>query len=186
MIYSNLGCIAELVGKWLTSIGIDPKLLVDENEVIKKEFVPEPEIGDKKLKKGKSNFEERLSTQEMETSSDSVPKALHEDKDICSVLGICFYCFLFCLLQLKHNFLILLTELLKVLQENFSLSLSSSIILSNYCWEYCLEWNKDPEQVEYFSAAISCSSSIPCPFIKHGMKKSLMTSAFTVFLIVLR
>lgn len=104
-----LGCIAELVGKWLTSIGIDPELLADESEVIKKEFVPEPEVGDKKLKKGKSNSEERNSAQEMEISSDAEPKALHEDKDICSVLGIWFYskaCSIIAyhLLQLKQNF----------------------------------------------------------------------------------
>ncbi len=93
MIIYCLGCIAELVGKWLTSIGIDPKLLVDESEVINKEFVPEPEVGDKKLKKGKSNSQETISTREMETSSDSVQKPLHDDKDICTVLGICFYFF---------------------------------------------------------------------------------------------
>lgn len=136
------GCIAELVGKWLTSIGVDPQLLIDQSEVITKEFVPEPEVGDKKIKK-KSVLEETPSIQT--DDNNSTENVSHEDKDIATVL-----------------------DLLKVLRENFSVSLTSSIILANYCWEYCLEWNKDPDFVEYFLAATSCSSAVPCPFVKHG------------------
>ncbi|ODN02339.1 Rab3 GTPase-activating protein non-catalytic subunit [Orchesella cincta] len=139
------GCIAELVGKWLTSIGIDPVLLVDESEIISEEYVPSPEIGDKKVKKARKGSEEKYLVQDDMPNEPSV-EGLHADKEIASVL-----------------------DLLRVLKENFSLSLSSSIILSNYCWEYCLEWNKDPDQTEHFSSAVSCSSVIPCPFTKHGM-----------------
>jgi len=48
-------------------------------------------------------------------------------------------------------------------------SLSSSIILSNYCWEYCLEWKNETNNVEYLGAAIKCSSAIPSPLIRQGM-----------------
>lgn len=83
-----LGCIAELVGKWLTSIGVDPKLLEDESEVIKKEFVPEPEVGDKKPKKSKVDSQEKIPvTQEDTCSISGAIEALQLDKDLSSVLG---------------------------------------------------------------------------------------------------
>jgi len=85
--FENLGCIAELVGKWLTSIGIDPALLVDETEVIRKEYVPSPETGDKKVKKGRKGSSQEKSPPPNDQPEEQAVEALHADKEISCVLG---------------------------------------------------------------------------------------------------
>ena len=76
------------------------------------------------------------------------------------------------------------SELLRCLKENFSVSLSSSIVLANYCWEYCLEWNKETNRVEYLEAAMKCANAIPTPHVRQGIFLTFInvsTSCFFVY-----
>ncbi|CAG7818474.1 unnamed protein product [Allacma fusca] len=150
------GCIAELVGKWLTTIGIDP-FLIQNNEVAPKNQLPSsPELKKKSRKKNENDEVVEGVKPPEPAEADTAADALEADNAVDFV-----------------------QSLLHKLTENFSVSLSSSIILANYCWEYCLQWHKDTNDVQYLDAAVRCVFAIPSPHIKQGMM-SMMWSTFLV------
>lgn len=58
---------------------------------------------------------------------------------------------------------------LNILRQQFPYSLNSSALLANMCWEYCLAWQKNIEDVTLLETAIECLKRIPNCHIKCGL-----------------
>jgi len=81
-----------MVGRWLTTIGIDPALIVEEQELSEREQTPpRPELTDKELKKAQQSAiakeAESSSSDKMETDEETDSKAT-ANSEISYVLGI--------------------------------------------------------------------------------------------------
>ncbi len=71
------GCLAELVGRWLTTIGIDPDLITDDKEA------------QDSFKLQAEQKKEHVETAHM-TETEEAIEAVEADKSTNYVLGLCF------------------------------------------------------------------------------------------------
>ena len=55
----------------------------------------------------------------------------------------------------------------------FPYSLSTSVLLSNLCWEFVMAWNKDIKQLEALEAALNVLPLIPVKRVRHGKLKNI-------------
>lgn len=91
--------------------------------------------------------------------SDS-PPWLTEDNSIVWYLFIMIKVWLIC-------FLLCFPELLLALCQRFPHSLSPDFLFAHCCWEYVVQWNKDPEVCKYTSTHNVLSKSHTSPPIRR-------------------
>ncbi|XP_037551139.1 rab3 GTPase-activating protein non-catalytic subunit [Nematolebias whitei] len=70
-------------------------------------------------------------------------------------------------------------ELLVAVCQRFPHSLSPDLLFAHCCWEYVVQWNKDPEEPQYLSCAVEHLKLISSPHIQLGIS-SMMWSTFIV------
>ncbi|CAL1574623.1 unnamed protein product [Knipowitschia caucasica] len=70
-------------------------------------------------------------------------------------------------------------ELLVALCKRFPNSLSPDLLFAHCCWEYVVQWNKDPEEGRYLSWAVEHLKQISNPHIQLGISV-MMWSTFIV------
>ncbi|XP_043997853.1 rab3 GTPase-activating protein non-catalytic subunit isoform X1 [Gambusia affinis] len=70
-------------------------------------------------------------------------------------------------------------ELLLAVCQRFPDSLSPDLLFANCCWEYVVQWNKDPEEGRYLFVAVEHLKSITSPHIQLGIS-TMMWSTFIV------
>ncbi|XP_032402875.1 rab3 GTPase-activating protein non-catalytic subunit isoform X2 [Xiphophorus hellerii] len=70
-------------------------------------------------------------------------------------------------------------ELLLAVCQRFPDSLSPDLLFSHCCWEYVVQWNKDPEEGRYLFFAVEHLKSITSPHIQLGIS-TMMWSTFIV------
>uniref|UniRef100_H3CIN3 Rab3GAP regulatory subunit C-terminal domain-containing protein n=1 Tax=Tetraodon nigroviridis TaxID=99883 RepID=H3CIN3_TETNG len=70
-------------------------------------------------------------------------------------------------------------ELFVAVCERFPDSLSPDMLFAHCCWEYVVQWNKDPEEVKNFCLAVEYLKLVSSPHIQLGIS-TMMWSTFTV------
>lgn len=70
-------------------------------------------------------------------------------------------------------------ELLRAVCQRFPHSLSPDLLLAHCCWEYVVQWNKDPEVGRYLSWAVEHLKLVSSPHIQLGIC-TMMWSTFIV------
>uniref|UniRef100_A0A3B5LVI7 RAB3 GTPase activating protein subunit 2 (non-catalytic) n=1 Tax=Xiphophorus couchianus TaxID=32473 RepID=A0A3B5LVI7_9TELE len=70
-------------------------------------------------------------------------------------------------------------ELLLAVCQRFPDSLSPDLLFSHCCWEYVVQWNKDPEEGRYLFFAVEHLKLITSPHIQLGIS-TMMWSTFIV------
>uniref|UniRef100_A0A8C5RDN0 RAB3 GTPase activating non-catalytic protein subunit 2 n=1 Tax=Laticauda laticaudata TaxID=8630 RepID=A0A8C5RDN0_LATLA len=60
-------------------------------------------------------------------------------------------------------------ELLHLAYEQFPCSLEMDILHAHSCWEYVVQWNKDPEEAHFLTRAIDHLRCIDSAHIQHGI-----------------
>uniref|UniRef100_A0A8C2XED1 RAB3 GTPase activating protein subunit 2 (non-catalytic) n=1 Tax=Cyclopterus lumpus TaxID=8103 RepID=A0A8C2XED1_CYCLU len=70
-------------------------------------------------------------------------------------------------------------ELLVAVCQRFPHSLSPDLLFAHCCWEYVVQWNKDPEEGRYFWLAIEHLKLVSSPHIQLGIS-AMMWSTFIV------
>ncbi|XP_069055277.1 rab3 GTPase-activating protein non-catalytic subunit isoform X2 [Lepisosteus oculatus] len=70
-------------------------------------------------------------------------------------------------------------ELLFAVFQRFPCSMSPDLLSAHCCWEYVVQWNKDPEVGQYLSWAVEHLRQISNPHIQHGIGV-MMWSTFIV------
>ncbi|XP_017287238.1 rab3 GTPase-activating protein non-catalytic subunit isoform X2 [Kryptolebias marmoratus] len=70
-------------------------------------------------------------------------------------------------------------ELLVAVCQRFPHSLSPDLLFAHCCWEYVVQWNKDPEEAHHFSCAVEHLKLISSPHIQLGIS-TMMWSTFIV------
>ncbi|XP_010766356.1 rab3 GTPase-activating protein non-catalytic subunit isoform X2 [Notothenia coriiceps] len=70
-------------------------------------------------------------------------------------------------------------ELLVAVCQRFPHSLSPDLLSAHCCWEYVVQWNKDPEEGQYLWCAVEHLKLVSSPHIKLGIS-AMMWSTFIV------
>ncbi|XP_016517570.1 rab3 GTPase-activating protein non-catalytic subunit-like isoform X3 [Poecilia formosa] len=70
-------------------------------------------------------------------------------------------------------------ELLLAVCQRFPDSLSPDLLFAHCCWEYVVQWNKDPEEGQYLFIAVEHLKLITSPHIQLGIS-TMMWSTFIV------
>ncbi|XP_039993735.1 rab3 GTPase-activating protein non-catalytic subunit isoform X1 [Xiphias gladius] len=70
-------------------------------------------------------------------------------------------------------------ELLVAVCQRFPHSLSPDLLFANCCWEYVVQWNKDPEEGQCLSWAVEHLKLVSSPHIQLGIS-TMMWSTFIV------
>ncbi|KAM8914619.1 rab3 GTPase-activating protein non-catalytic subunit isoform 2-T2 [Spinachia spinachia] len=70
-------------------------------------------------------------------------------------------------------------ELLVAVCQRFPHSLSPDLLFAHCCWEYVVQWNKDPEEDRYFWLALEHLKLVSSPHIQLGIS-AMMWSTFIV------
>ncbi|XP_056151672.1 rab3 GTPase-activating protein non-catalytic subunit isoform X2 [Lampris incognitus] len=70
-------------------------------------------------------------------------------------------------------------ELLAAVCQRFPDSLSADLLFAHCCWEYVVQWNKDPEEGRYMCLAVKHLKLVSSPHIQLGIS-SMMWSTFIV------
>uniref|UniRef100_A0A8C2Z3W0 RAB3 GTPase activating protein subunit 2 (non-catalytic) n=1 Tax=Cyclopterus lumpus TaxID=8103 RepID=A0A8C2Z3W0_CYCLU len=70
-------------------------------------------------------------------------------------------------------------KLLVAVCQRFPHSLSPDLLFAHCCWEYVVQWNKDPEEGRYFWLAIEHLKLVSSPHIQLGIS-AMMWSTFIV------
>ncbi|XP_027130580.1 rab3 GTPase-activating protein non-catalytic subunit isoform X2 [Larimichthys crocea] len=70
-------------------------------------------------------------------------------------------------------------ELLVAVCQRFPHSLSPDLLFAHCCWEYVVQWNKDPEEGRYLSWAVEHLKLVSSPHIQLGIS-TMMWSTFIV------
>ncbi|XP_038585703.1 rab3 GTPase-activating protein non-catalytic subunit isoform X2 [Micropterus salmoides] len=70
-------------------------------------------------------------------------------------------------------------ELLVALCQRFPHSLSPDLLFAHCCWEYVVQWNKDPEEGRYLWWAVEHLKLVSSPHIQQGIS-TMMWSTFIV------
>ncbi|KAM4625100.1 rab3 GTPase-activating protein non-catalytic subunit isoform 2-T2 [Polymixia lowei] len=70
-------------------------------------------------------------------------------------------------------------ELLVAVCQRFPDSLAPDLLLAHCCWEYVVQWNKDPEEGRYLCWAVEHLKLVSSPHIQLGIS-SMMWSTFIV------
>ncbi|XP_056282047.1 rab3 GTPase-activating protein non-catalytic subunit isoform X2 [Pseudoliparis swirei] len=70
-------------------------------------------------------------------------------------------------------------ELLVAVCQRFPHSLSPDLLFAHCCWEYVVQWNKDPEEGRYFWLAVEHLKLVSSPYIQLGIS-AMMWSTFIV------
>ncbi|XP_068436295.1 rab3 GTPase-activating protein non-catalytic subunit isoform X2 [Clinocottus analis] len=70
-------------------------------------------------------------------------------------------------------------ELLVAVCQRFPHSLSPDLLFAHSCWEYVVQWNKDPEEGRYFWLAVEHLKLVSSPHIQLGIS-AMMWSTFIV------
>ncbi|XP_041828613.1 rab3 GTPase-activating protein non-catalytic subunit isoform X3 [Melanotaenia boesemani] len=70
-------------------------------------------------------------------------------------------------------------ELLVAVCQRFPHSLSPDLLFAHCCWEYVVQWNKDPEESRYLSLAVEHLKLISSPHIQLGIS-TMMWNTFIV------
>ncbi|KAK9533264.1 hypothetical protein VZT92_008393 [Zoarces viviparus] len=70
-------------------------------------------------------------------------------------------------------------ELLVAVSQRFPHSLSPDLLFAHCCWEYVVQWNKDPEEGRYLWLAVEHLKLVSCPYIHLGIS-AMMWSTFIV------
>ncbi|XP_044022041.1 rab3 GTPase-activating protein non-catalytic subunit isoform X2 [Siniperca chuatsi] len=70
-------------------------------------------------------------------------------------------------------------ELLVAVCQRFPHSLSPDLLFAHCCWEYVVQWNKDPEEGRYLCWAVEHLKLVSSPHIQLGIS-SMMWSTFIV------
>ncbi|XP_013911507.1 PREDICTED: rab3 GTPase-activating protein non-catalytic subunit, partial [Thamnophis sirtalis] len=60
-------------------------------------------------------------------------------------------------------------ELLRLAYEQFPCSLEMDVLHAHSCWEYVVQWNKDPEEAHFLIRAIEHLGCIDNGYIQHGI-----------------
>uniref|UniRef100_A0A8D3DLC8 RAB3 GTPase activating protein subunit 2 (non-catalytic) n=1 Tax=Scophthalmus maximus TaxID=52904 RepID=A0A8D3DLC8_SCOMX len=76
-------------------------------------------------------------------------------------------------------FFFLLPELLLAVCQRFPHSLSPDLLFAHCCWEYVVQWNKDPEESRCLCSAVEHLKFISSPHIQLGIS-AMMWSTFIV------
>lgn len=58
---------------------------------------------------------------------------------------------------------------LSLLRRQFPLSTSANYILANMCWEYAMNWQKNPQKLEHLSAVVTCLQHISNLHLRLGL-----------------
>ncbi|XP_011310795.1 rab3 GTPase-activating protein non-catalytic subunit [Fopius arisanus] len=136
------GSISEIVAKWLSSSGIDPEALIEEeslNFCEKKSMVEDP---------SSSSGED---TQRMEQNlGDDGSKG---DRNVLDVDPI-----------LKEIF-----QKISLLRQHFPYSLTGTVLLANLAWEFVVHWSKNVTDLEALKAALDVLRKIPSKGMRHGV-----------------
>uniref|UniRef100_H3AZD3 RAB3 GTPase activating non-catalytic protein subunit 2 n=1 Tax=Latimeria chalumnae TaxID=7897 RepID=H3AZD3_LATCH len=72
-----------------------------------------------------------------------------------------------------------IVELLRLAYERFPCSLESDILHSHCCWEYVVQWNKDPEEGWFLTRAVDHLKCISNAHVQHGISL-MMWNTFIV------
>ncbi|XP_030574054.1 rab3 GTPase-activating protein non-catalytic subunit isoform X2 [Archocentrus centrarchus] len=70
-------------------------------------------------------------------------------------------------------------ELLLAVCQRFPHSLSPDLLFAHCCWEYVVQWNKDPEEGRYLCWAVEHLKLVSSPHIQQGVS-TMMWSTFIV------
>lgn len=70
-------------------------------------------------------------------------------------------------------------DLLGALCQRFPHSLSPDLLLAHCCWEYVVQWNKDPEEATFLLCAVEHLKLLSSPHVQLGIS-SMMWSTFIV------
>ncbi|XP_029316104.1 rab3 GTPase-activating protein non-catalytic subunit isoform X3 [Cottoperca gobio] len=70
-------------------------------------------------------------------------------------------------------------ELLVAVCQRFPHSLSPDLLFAHCCWEYVVQWNKDPEEGQYLWCAVEHLKLVSSPHIQLGIS-AMMWSTFIV------
>uniref|UniRef100_A0A1A8DGZ5 RAB3 GTPase activating protein subunit 2 (Non-catalytic) n=1 Tax=Nothobranchius kadleci TaxID=1051664 RepID=A0A1A8DGZ5_NOTKA len=70
-------------------------------------------------------------------------------------------------------------ELLVAVCQRFPHSLAPDLLFAHCCWEYVVQWNKDPEEAQRLSCAVEHLKLISSPHIQLGIS-TMMWSTFVV------
>uniref|UniRef100_A0A3P8RYJ7 RAB3 GTPase activating protein subunit 2 (non-catalytic) n=1 Tax=Amphiprion percula TaxID=161767 RepID=A0A3P8RYJ7_AMPPE len=79
----------------------------------------------------------------------------------------------------KHHCPLCFPELLVAVCQRFPHSLSPDLLFAHCCWEYVVQWNKDPEEGRYLCWAVEHLKLISSPHIQLGIS-TMMWSTFIV------
>ncbi|XP_024116985.1 rab3 GTPase-activating protein non-catalytic subunit [Oryzias melastigma] len=72
-----------------------------------------------------------------------------------------------------------IADLLLSVCQRFPHSLSPALLFAHCCWEYVVQWNKDPEEARYLSWAVEHLKLVSSPHIQLGIS-TMMWSTFIV------
>ncbi|XP_061824487.1 rab3 GTPase-activating protein non-catalytic subunit [Nerophis lumbriciformis] len=72
-----------------------------------------------------------------------------------------------------------ISELLLAVCKRFPHSLSANLLFAHCCWEYVVQWNKDPEEGEHLCQAVEHLKLVSSPHIQLGIC-TMMWSTFIV------
>lgn len=141
------GAISEQVAKWLTSSGVDPKLLIDSSDI---------ELSDKNV--GLVNRTIEIDEPSPEDKSEvrireGIPLMPEKGIEASSVSAPCAR-----ILDTIHS-----------LRKRFPYSLCGSALIANVSWEFLLEWHKCPERMDILNAVVTCLQMIPNIHIRQGI-----------------
>uniref|UniRef100_A0A4W3K1D4 RAB3 GTPase activating protein subunit 2 (non-catalytic) n=1 Tax=Callorhinchus milii TaxID=7868 RepID=A0A4W3K1D4_CALMI len=74
---------------------------------------------------------------------------------------------------------VLVLELLHLVYERYPCSLESDVLHAHCCWEYVVQWNKDPEEGSFLSRSVDHLKYIGNAHIQHGISV-MMWNTFIV------
>ncbi|KAK7862418.1 hypothetical protein R5R35_008896 [Gryllus longicercus] len=139
------GSVSELVARWLSCAGLDPRRLIDLSDI---EF---------------DNMEQQEGEHDNSPSHRQrlVSVGITEGEKLDVEEGAEA-----CLMNEHHTHTL---DLLALLKHHFPYSLSSSVLLANLCWEYMFAWHQSPDKLEALEAGIACLQVVPSPQMKHGL-----------------
>ncbi|KYN19865.1 Rab3 GTPase-activating protein non-catalytic subunit [Trachymyrmex cornetzi] len=143
------GSVSELVAKWLGTTGIDPARLIDTTDV---EFDQLQLSVDSLQQFTDTNEATTVQVSEQERSKlVSLSIEIGDEAKINTTTEAC------------------ILDSMALLKRHFPFSLTSSVLLANFCWEFAMSWDKDVTQLDSLAAALTVLRQIPMKNMRHGV-----------------
>lgn len=150
------GAISEQVAKWLTSCGLDPKLLIDSSDIEQSDKNVGLASHTLPMQEDEPGPEDKSEVRIREGIPLLAEKAIEASSVFAPRAGI--------------------LEKIHLLRKRFPYSLCGSALIANVSWEFLLEWHKCPERIDILNAVVTCLQMIPNIHVRQGLSCLMWTS----------